>query len=176
MKSALLTVGLTAVFFCIGTVGFLKLAPGPSEDAAADSTAAATPMVEASEVADMAAELAELQDRLQEAEAQADSLRTLMAARQDESEADEAADAQKTAELASTLTKMEPEALGPVVQQLDGRSFVQLYEATSSRNRQRLLDALTPAQAAAFVRYHLPDDGRPAHVVPVSTADTTATP
>ena len=180
MKSALLTVGLTAVFFCVGTAALLTFGPAASgpEGAASDSTAAAPrPAVDASEVAELTAQLADLQGRLEAAEARADSLRSQMAERQDRDDADLEADAARAGELASTLAKMEDEPLGAVVQRLDGRSFTQLYQATSARNRRRLLDALTPTQAAAFVRHHLPGDDRPARVVPVaappSRADST---
>ncbi|MGB3544472.1 hypothetical protein [Rubrivirga sp.] len=181
MKTALLTIGLTAVFFCVGTVALLKLGPAANSttgEEAADSTAApSVPMVEAAQVTELTAELSELQVRLADAEAQADSLRALMDARQDQQEADVEADAARAGELASTLAKLEGDALGAVVQRLDGQSFTQLYEATSARNRGRLLDALTPTQAAAFVRHHLPGDDRPALVVPVSssTPDSTST-
>ena len=69
---------------------------------------------------------------------------------------DDEADAARATELATTLTKLDDEALGAIVQRLDGASFVTLYRATSSRNQIRLLGALTPAQAAAFVRHQLP--------------------
>ncbi len=169
MKTALLTLGLTAVFFGIGIVAMRMMTKPPADDAPA--TAAAAPAgraaadslaADSTDVAGIADELAQMQHRLAEAEARADSLRRVMDERQ-ESEASAGTDA---AELAATLTKMEDESLSAIVQRLDGRSFVKLYDAASSRNRGRLLDALTPTQAAAFVRHQLPGGSS----VPLHTA------
>ncbi|GAB5537432.1 MAG: hypothetical protein Rubg2KO_36810 [Rubricoccaceae bacterium] len=165
MKTALITIGLTAAFFGVGLVAMNWLS-APADDpeaedglvAASDSTAAAqtTCPPDSATVAPLVADVEALQMRLASAEAQADSLRRVMAEHQET-----AARAQTSAaELAATLTKMEDEALGGVVQRLDGRSFVKLYSASTSRNQGRLLGALTPAQAAAFVRSQLPG-GRP---------------
>lgn len=175
MKTLLLTVGLTGMFFAVGVLFLRGGLPGQTsgDEARADSSASAP--VAAAEVDAIADELATLQRRLAEAESQADSLRRVIDARdmattEDDEEAAAAA-TQVTAELATTLAKMEDEPLAAVVQRLDGRSFVRLYDAASARNRGRLLDALTPAQAAAFVRHRLPG-GAPVHLA--SAADTTA--
>jgi len=172
MKTTLLTLGLTGAFFAVGVLALQGQLPGvppiPGTDAAAvaDSLAAAValaaPPPEAAEVAALAAELAEVQARLGEAEARADSLRAVIGDRHVAADADEEASAEAVAALATTLTKLEEAALGEVVQRLDGRSFVRLYQATTARNRTRLLDALTPTQAAAFIRNQLPG-GAPVH-------------
>lgn len=182
MKTALSTIALTVVFFGVGVFVLQKMnAPASADgEASADSTAterAAAP-VEAAEVAALTAELADVQMRLAEAEARADSLHQLVGDRRAQADANEAASQEEIAALAGTLTKLEGEALSDVVQRLDGTSFVQLYEATSSRNRARLLDALTPTQAAAFVRHQLPGGAARARrtTTPVSDRDSTATP
>lgn len=169
MKTALLTIGLTVVFFGIGIVVMRVVTKTPADEATveasgapADSTTARNAAADSADVEGLADELAQMQHRLAEAEARADSLRRVMAERQ---EADETAET-SAAELATTLTKMEDESLAAIVQRLDGRSFVKLYEAASSRNRGRLLDALTPTQAAAFVRHQLPGGS----TVPLHTA------
>ena len=159
MKTALLTLGLTAVFLGIG-LAILKMtaAPppveAPPENAVAAGGEACTPD---SAAASVAADLAAMQSRLDAAEARADSLRTVMDAHQETAGLAQA----DAAELAATLTRMEDEALRGIVQRLDGRSFVKLYTAASSRNQSRLLGALTPAQAAAFVRTQLPGGATP---------------
>lgn len=165
MKTAAITLGLTAVFFGIGVVALKMLAP-PAEEAVtgettatADSSATAACAPDSATVAPLAADVEAMQERLAVAEAQADSLRRVM------SEHQETATLAQTdaAELAATLTRMEDDALKGIVQRLDGRSFVKLYTAASSRNQGRLLGALTPAQAASFVRTQLPG-GRAAPV------------
>ena len=159
MKTALITLGLTAVFFGSGVVAMKMLAPPAEtsltdEASIADSTAtsgvACAP--DSATVAPLAADVQEMQDRLARAEAQADSLRRVMGEHQE----------------AATLTRREDEALQGIVQRLDGRSFVKLYHAATSRNQGRLLGALTPAQAAAFVRTQLPG-GRSAPVQATSS-------
>lgn len=183
MKTALLTLGLTAVFFGIGVMAMKMMSPssemGAGDQIASDSTAtAAVCPADSATVAPLAADMEAMQNRLAVAEAQADSLRRVMA----EHQQTVALAQTDTAELAATLTRMEDEALREIVQRLDGRSFVKLYHAASSRNQGRLLSALTPAQAAAFVRTQLPG-GRSATVQSASTrevagggvaADTTA--
>ena len=153
MKMALLTLGLTGVFFAIGVV---VLRQPPADAATADGLAApsdsSAALVDPGEVTALAEELAQMRGELAAAEARADSLRDVVERRQD----GEAESSTTAAELAATVTKLEDDALGEVVQRLDGRSFVRLYEAASARNRTRLLDALTPAQDAAFVRHQLP--------------------
>ena len=119
-------------------------------------------------MAPLAADLDAMQARLVAAEARADSLRRVIAARHES----EAADQGEAADLAKTLATMEGDDLDAVVQRLDGRSFVRLYQATSSRNRSRLLGALTPAQAAAFVRHQLPGGA----AAPPAPPDTAAVP
>lgn len=153
MKTALITLGLTAVFFGIG-IGAMKMLAPASSDEAAVATAAeeAVCAPDSSTVAPLAADLDAMQARLDAAEARADSLRAVTAQHQ-ESATLAYTDA---AELAATLTRMEDDALKGIVQRLDGRSFVKLYGAATSRNQGRLLSALTPAQAAAFVRTQLP--------------------
>lgn len=175
MKTLMLTVGLTGVFFAVGVLFLRGGLPGQSPDAESAPDSSATAPVAATEVDALADELSALQRRLAEAESQADSLRRVIDARDvATSDADieaAAADAQVTTELATTLAKMDDDPLAAVVQRLDGRSFVRLYDAASARNRGRLLDALTPAQAAAFVRHRLPGSA-PVHLA--SAADTTA--
>lgn len=167
MKTAVITLVLTAVFFGIGIVALKMLAP-PTEgtttdeiaaNATADSLGTAACAPDSATVAPLAADVEAMQERLAIAEAQADSLRRVM------SEHQETATLAQTdaAELAATLTRMEDDALKGIVQRLDGRSFVKLYTAASSRNQGRLLGALTPAQAASFVRTQLPG-GRAAPV------------
>ena len=171
MKTALITLGLTIVFLGAG-LGVLKMmAPAAPDDADADaareaSAAACAP--DSATVAPLAADLDAMQARLDAAVARGDSLRRIMDTHQ------QTADAARTdaAELASTLTKMEDEALRSIVQKLDGRSFVKLYAATSSRNQGRLLGALTAAQAAAFVRTQLPGGSTPVRAA--STRETGA--
>ena len=163
MKTAVITLALTAVFFGIGITALKMLSPPAEEIAAEDAvdgtaeTAACEP--DSATVAPLAADVHDMQTRLAMAEAQADSLRRVMGEHQ------ETATLAQTdaAELAATLTRMEDDALQGIVQRLDGRSFVKLYSAASSRNQGRLLGALTPAQAAAFVRTQLPG-GRSAPV------------
>ncbi|MEO0557934.1 MAG: hypothetical protein AAF170_07100 [Bacteroidota bacterium] len=165
MKTAAITLALTAVFFGIGVVALKMLAPPAEEVAAseatspADSSATTACAPDSATVAPLAADVEAMQNRLALAEAQADSLRRVMAEHQ------ELAMLAQTdaAELAATLTRMEDDALQGIVQRLDGRSFVKLYTAASSRNQGRLLGALTPAQAASFVRTQLPG-GRAASV------------
>lgn len=170
MRTALLTIGLTGVFFAVGLFVLRHVSadaaePEPTE-AVADAVAA-----DPDEVAGLAAELAEMQGQLAAAESRADSLRTVIENRQDQ----EAASTTTAAELATTVTKLDDDALGEVVQRLDGRSFVRLYQAASSRNRTRLLDALTPAQAAAFVRHQLPGGASaPLHTASASDSSSTA--
>ncbi len=169
MKTALLTLGLTAVFFGAGIAAMRMMAPEPAADAEAAAVAAAdSTQADSASVAGFADELAQLQGRLAEAEARADSLRRLM----DERQEAEAASTTEAAELATTLTKMDEDALAAIVQRLDGRSFVTLYGAASARNKGRLLDALTPTQAAAFVRHQLPGSGS----VPLHTASAGGVP
>ncbi|WP_420456790.1 hypothetical protein [Rubrivirga sp.] len=159
---ALLTLGLTGVFFAVGVVVLRQ----PPADAAADDTTAPSDSSAVAaapgEVAALSQELAQMQGQLAAAEARADSLRDVIEGRQD----GEAESSTTAAELATTVTKLDDDALGEVVQRLDGRSFVRLYQAASARNRSRLLDALTPAQAAAFVRHQLPGGAS----VPLHTA------
>ena len=173
MKTALTTLALTAVFFGVGlTVTQVVIPRMNAEPAASDSTAAdsARAPVPAAQVAGLADEVADLQLRLAAAEARADSLRDVIQSHRASADDEAEADAATSAELASTLSKLEDEALGAVVQRLDGRSFVQLYQASSARNRARFVDALTPAQAAAFVRHHLPGGG--ARTVSLPAADS----
>ena len=171
MKMALTTLVLTAAFLGAG-LGVLKaMAPAaPEADAAPageEATAGCAP--DSATVAPLAADLDAMQARLDAAIARGDSLRRIMDLHQ------ETADAARTdaAELASTLTKMEDEALRSIVQKLDGRSFVTLYAAASGRNQGRLLGALTSAQAAAFVRTQLPGGSTP--VRSTSTREVAAT-
>ena len=151
MKTALLTLGLTALFFALGVVGVRVVLPRLSGDAEA-APLAETEGATHAEVGEVAGEVADLRRQLGRAEARADSLRDVIEGRQ----LDDQAAGARAAELAATLTKLDDEALGGIVQRLDGGSFVKLFEAASSRNQVRLLDALTPAQAAAFVRHQLP--------------------
>ncbi len=152
MKTALLTLGLTALFFALGVVVVRVVLPRLSGDAEAAPLAEAEAAAAGAEIGEVAGEVADLRRQLGRAEARADSLRDVVGGRQLD---DEAASA-RAAELAATLTKLDDDALGGIVQRLDGGSFVKLFEAASSRNQVRLLDALTPAQAAAFVRHQLP--------------------
>lgn len=57
----------------------------------------------------------------------------------------------QTEELSKTLTKMEDKELSAIVQQLNPEVLASLYEQASGRNRTRLLQALSPGQAAQFV-------------------------
>ncbi|WP_412061184.1 hypothetical protein [Rubrivirga sp. IMCC45206] len=175
MKTLLLTVGLTGMFFAVGVLFLKGGLPGQSADAETPPDSSAAGPAAADPVDALADELAVLQRRLAHAESQADSLRRVIDERDvavsaEDAEATAAA-AQVTTELATTLAKMDDDPLAAVVQRLDGRSFVRLYDAASARNRGRLLDALTPAQAAAFVRHRLPG-AAPVHLA--SAADTTA--
>lgn len=149
MKTALFVVVLVALA-AGGWLGVRYLAVAP--EAPADEAAGAVPDSAAVELAPLAAELDALTQRLSDAEAAADSLRRLLD--QQQTLADEVRS--DAGELATTLTKMEDSELGAVVQRLDGRSFVQLYEAASARNQVRLLGALTSEQAASFIRHQLP--------------------
>lgn len=173
MKTVLLTLGLTGVFFAIGMV-VLRGMSGAGGDASADPLSAEADTTarppDAGEVSDLATELEQMQAELAAAELRADSLRQVIEGREE----GEAESETTAAELAATVTKLEDEALGEVVQRLDGRSFVRLYEAASARNRTRLLDALTPAQAAAFVRHQLPG-GAAAPLHAASDRDSSST-
>lgn len=155
MKTALLTLGMTAVFLGAG-LGALKMMAPPAEpepgDVTADTAASGPACSPDSAAADLAATLEAMQSRLAAAEGRADSLRSVMNAHQ----SDAALAQTDVAELAATLTRMEDDALRNIVQRLDGRSFVKLYAAATTRNQGRLLGALTPAQAASFVRSRLP--------------------
>jgi hypothetical protein len=163
VKTLLLTLGLTALFLGIGAAvafgvpGVTNGLLSPDDEAAADSLdAAGGPAQPAAErIEPLAEDMAALNERLSAAEARADSLRRLL----DDQRATYEASTSEAADLAKTLVALEQADLESVVQQLDGRSFVQLYEASTNRNRGRLLDALTPAQAAAFVRHQLPGGG-----------------
>ena len=176
MKLALLTFALATVFGTVGVLAYQGKIPGvPSFGGApADSTAATSaPPPSAAEVAELRAEMARLRSDLVAAEAQADSLQLLVEGRREDEAVAEADALAEAADLASTLAKLDEDALSGVVQRLDGRSFVRLYDAASSRNRLRLVDALTPAQAAAFVRHRLPGGADPAHRA--ALLDSTAT-
>ena len=152
MKTALVTLGLAVALFGAGlAVTRFVLAP-PADAEAAEALAEVRCDGDSTGVAPLAADLDAMRVRLAQAEARADSLRRVIDARQETAESTRA----DAAELAATVAKMEGEGLAAVVQRLDGRSFVRLYEASSGRNRGRLLSALTPAQAAAFVRHQLP--------------------
>ena len=170
MKAALITLALTAVFATVGVLVVLGKVPGvPAMSLVpADSAqASGTPPPSADDVAGLRAEMGRLEAELVAADARADSLRHLAEGRRADVEADAEAAQAAAAELAGTLVKLDDDALGAIVQRLDGPSFVALYEASSSRNRIRLMDALTPAQAAAFVRHQLP--GGSARTEPDST-------
>lgn len=174
MKVALLTLvlsvlGTAAALAFLGKIPGVPALGGP----AADSTAApAAPPPSADEVAELRGQLAQMRTDLAAAEARADSLRVLVEGRHEDEQALEAEAQAEASDLAATLTKLDEEALSGVVQRLDGRSFVRLYDAASARNRLRLLDALTPTQAAAFVRHRLPGGSSgPAHT---AARDTTA--
>jgi hypothetical protein len=176
MKAALITLVLS-VLGTAGALAFLGKVPGVPGlgGAAADSTAAiAAPPPSAEEVSELRGQLAQMRTDLAAAEARADSLRILVEGRREDEVTLEAEAQAEAADLAATLTKLDEEALSGVVQRLDGRSFVRLYDAASARNRLRLLDALTPAQAAAFVRHRLPGGGAPAHTA--ASRDTTDAP
>ena len=161
MKVAL---SILAVLLVVGaSVGgyyALVLAPETEAEAAPDDAAPDSASVD---LGDLQAEMASLLDRLEASEAHADSLQALLVMRQEEA----AVQAGDVSALATTLSKLEDERLGEVIQRLDGRSFIQLYEAASGRNQARLLASLTPQQAAAFVRVRLP--GGPARVAPPDT-------
>lgn len=158
---------MVAVVAVLGAAGFgvSRALQGQKSAEAEAAEAVAEARCEPGDVAPLAADLDAVQARLVAAEARADSLSRVIAARQDT----EASDQGEAADLAKTLATMEGDALEAVVQRLDGRSFVRLYEATSSRNRSRLLSALTPAQAAAFLRHQLPG-GAAARPAPPDTA------
>ena len=167
MKTLLTTLGLTAVFFALGLVGVRVVMPrlaGDAQAATADST------VTRAEVGAVTSEVADLRRQLDRAEGRADSLRDVVEGRTLDLEAEAA----RAAELAATLTKLDDEALAAIVQRLDGSSFTELYRAASTRNQVRLLDALTPAQAAAFVRHQLPG-GAARAAESGAPADTSAT-
>ena len=165
MKTLLVPLGLTAVFFAIGIAGVRMVGPRlfPAAQAAPADSATVTP----GEVGAIAGEVADLRRQLARAEASADSLREAMEARQ----LDEQTTQAQATELAGTLVKLGDDELAAIVQRLDGNSFVDLYTASSQRNQVRLLSALTPAQAAAFVRHQLPGAGAPSS----APADTSAT-
>ena len=165
MKTALSTLALTAVFFGLGIVGVRVVLPRLAGDA--EAAPLHEPDAEA-EVGEIAGEVADLRRQLNRAEARADSLRDLVEGRH----LDDEAAAARSAELAATLSKLDDEALGAIVQRLDGASFVSLYEAAAARIQVRLLGALTPAQAATFVRHQLP--GGPARSPSAAPADTAA--
>ena len=79
----------------------------------------------------------------------------------------------QTEELSKTLTKMEDKELSAIVQQLNPEVLASLYEQASGRNRTRLLQALSPGQAAQFVHRLT---GAPAPADPgAALPDTTAT-
>lgn len=164
MKVALSIVLLGA----LGASGWLgvRYFADDAEAEAANAEAEAPEAAPDGDIAPLAAEMDALTQRLADAEAVADSLRRLL---DQQSAAAESARAD-AGELATTLTKMEDDELSGVVQRLDGRSFVQLYEAASARNQVRLLGALTSEQAAAFIRHQLP--GGPARAR--ASADTTS--
>lgn len=148
------------------------LGPPPPLPDVPEAAADAAPAADSAEVlvalAPLANEVEALTARLADAEATADSLRLLLDA---QSAAADAARSDAT-ELAATLTKMEDANLESVVQRLDGRSFVQLYRAASSRNQVRLMGSLTPEQAASFIRHQLP--GGTTRTVSHAVADTVA--
>ena len=152
MKTALLVLGLAVAFFGVGLALTRFVFPRPADAEAAEAGAEAQCADDSTGVAPLAADLDAMRVRLAQAEARADSLRRVIDARQETTEGTRA----DVAELAVTVAKMEGDGLAAVVQRLDGRSFVRLYEASSGRNRGRLLGALTPAQAAAFVRHQIP--------------------
>jgi hypothetical protein len=154
VKTVLPILGMAAAFAAGLGAGAKGLVPGLAATAPlADSTATAPDSLAVPvDVGPLQADLARLRSRLQTAEDRADSLRVVVEGHRATAEAGRS----DAADLAKTLTKMEDEDLGAVVQRLDGRSFVRLYEAASSRNRARLLNALAPDQAAAFVRHQLP--------------------
>ena len=166
MKTVLTTLGLTALFFALGVVGVRVVMPRLAGDAQA---APADSAVTRAEVGEVTSEVADVRRQLTRAEARADSLRDVIEGRALDLEAEQA----RAAELATTLTKLDDEALSGIVQRLDGSSFTELYRAASTRNQVRLLSALTPAQAAAFVRHQLPG-GAARAPVPPAAADTSA--
>ncbi|MEM6285869.1 MAG: hypothetical protein AAF845_01800 [Bacteroidota bacterium] len=168
MKIALSVVALAALG--IGSWFGMQalLAPPPASEEAAAEVAADSLGTDSTQVAlaPLADEMEALSARLAVAEAAADSLRQLLDDHRTLTE-----DAQvDAAALATTLTKMEDADLEAVVQRLDGRSFVQLYEAASSRNQVRLMGSLTPEQAASFIRVQLP--GGAARTVSTSLPDS----
>ena len=168
MKTALVTLALAVAFFGIGLgiTRFVSSRPADAEAAEAEVRCA-----DGGDVGTVAADLGAMRARLVRAEARADSLRRVLDRRATAADG-ERADA---AELGATLAKLEGDDLAAVVQRLDGRSFVRLYQAASGRTRGRLLDALTPAQAAAFVRHQLPG-GAAAHTAAPAAAKTAAPP
>lgn len=169
MKLVLSVVGLASLA-AGGWFGAQLLLPpddGATVEAAAPDSTATTPDSAALALAPLQVEMEALAGRLAEAEAAADSLRQLLdqqSALADQVRSD-------AGELATTVTKMEDAELEAVVQRLDGRSFVQLYEAASARNQVRLLGALNAEQAASFIRHQLP--GGPARARAVARADST---
>lgn len=134
-----------------------------AQPARADSSARP---VEASEVAELARSFAAVRGRLAQAEARADSLARIIRDRQ--AEADSARI--EAAELSRTLSRLDDDALAPVARRLSAAAFTALYAASTPRNRTRLLGALTPTQAAVFVRHHL-TPGAPAEPAAASRAD-----
>lgn len=165
MKAGLTVLAIVAVVAAAGG-GFLYGRTQTPAPEAAERAGAPSDSTQA-DLEPMRQEITRLLDRLAAAEGQADSLRAQLAVHQEESEAR----TQSASGLASTLSKLEDDALSDVIQKLDGRSFVQLYEAASARNQARLLAALTPDQAASFVRYQLP--GGPARARAATVSDTT---
>ena len=152
MKTALVTLVLATVFFGagLGITRMLRPHDGPAaEDVAAGDHAGEThaeaPDARKGEgIGEVQGEVQQITMRLAAAESRADSLRRLL----DEHEATYQESQGDAAAMASTLSRLEDAQLKNIVQRLDGRSFVKLYEAASSRNQSRLLDALTPDQAA----------------------------
>ena len=171
MKTALVTLALAVAFFGVG-LGLTRLVSSRPADAEA---AEAEVRCADGDVGTVAADLDAMRARLVRAEARADSLRRVIDRRATAAEGGRA----DAAELGATLAKLEGDDLAAVVQRLDGRSFVRLYQAASGRTRSRLLDALTPAQAAAFVRHQLPGGAAAPALAPApappSADSTTAT-
>lgn len=167
MKTVLITLGLSAVFFGIGLLATRVVVPRVMAHRAAE--AAADSAAEAADLAPLAEAVENVDARLEAAQEQADSLRHVVDGHEAEY-ADAEADA---AALATTLTRLEDDALGAIVQRLDGHSFTKLYDAATPRNRSRLLDALTPDQAASFIRHRLPGSGPPP-VMPASAPPAAA--
>ena len=89
-------------------------------------------------------------DRLAEAEARSGELHTRIEALREEIGALELKRMQVVS-LSTTLTRLEEDELGDIVQQLDPGVLRLLYESASGRKRTRLLQAMSPDQAAAFV-------------------------